>query len=93
MFIRLYRFFSKQSEKSEEAFSSKSHIVGDEIMYKLKDPHYYLKLAEEQYHLLRNHFLGKKKDRNCFSFLMSEVCTWVCGMHLGFIKRDHALFR
>lgn len=93
MFIRLYRYFSKQSEIEEEGFSSKSHLVGDELIYKLKDPHFYLKLADEQYELLKKHILKQKQDRSCFSFLISEVSVWLCGMHLGFIQRNHALFR
>ena len=62
MFIRLYHFFTNQSEKESELFQSKSHIVGDEIIYKLKDPLYYIKVAEEQYELLRNHIMKGKKE-------------------------------
>lgn len=93
MFIRLYRHFSKQSVIEEESFASKSHLVGDEIMYKLKDPNFYLKIANEQYELLRKYILERKRDRSCYSFLISEVSVWVCGMHLGFIQRNHAMFR
>jgi lantibiotic modifying enzyme len=93
MFIRLYNYFNKQSEKEEEGFSSKSHLVGDELIYKLKDPHFYVKLAEKEYELLKNHLSKRKKEPHCFSFLISEVSVWLCGMHLGFIQRNHALFR
>ena len=93
MFIRLYHFFTNQSEGESDLFQSKSHIVGDEIMYKLKDPLFYIKVAEEQYEMLRDHILKGKKERQCFSFLISEVSVWLSGMHLAYIKRNLALFR
>lgn len=49
MLIKLHDYFSKQDEQNSEAFSSRSHIVGDEGVNQLTDPDFYLKTAQEQY--------------------------------------------
>ena len=71
----------------------KSHIVGDEAFYKLTDPRFYLKMAEEQYNLLSAHLIKKQKNKDCYSFYMSEVSVWLCGMHLGYLTNNPYLFR
>ena len=61
-------------------------------MYKLKDPFFYLDQAEGQYKLL-SETAEKEKKSPCYSFLMSHASIWLCGMHIGFIKKDLNLFR
>jgi hypothetical protein len=92
MFLKAYDFFLKQGDASEE-FTSRSYLVGDEDINKFTDPNFYLELAQEQYLCLEKHLLGKGKSRSCYSFFISEVSVWVCGMHLGYRTRNAPLFR
>lgn len=92
MLIKAHDFFMKLEDNSEE-FTSRSHIIGDEGVNKLTDPKFYLKMAQEQYLCLEKHLLGKPKTRDCYSFFISDVSVWVCGMHLAYRTRNVPLFR
>lgn len=68
-------------------------MVGDVLVNELTDSAFYLKLAEHQYKLLEEYVLTHPSKGHTYSFFMSEVSVWLCGMHLGYIKKDLALFR
>ena len=93
MFLRLHDYFLKKSEQKSEKFISQSHLVGDEGVNKFTDPCFYLKLAEEQYVCLTNYILSHRKTVDCFSYFMSEVSIWVCGMHIGYKTKNLPLFK
>ena len=37
--------------------------------------------------------MKNKRNKKCVSFYMSETCTWLCGMHLGYETRNNGLFK
>ena len=63
------------------------------MVRELTDPLFYLKFAMEQFKLLEHHCLTHPSKGKTFSFYMSDVSVWLCGMHLGYLTHNHAMFR
>ena len=80
------------SEETEKIIHS-SHIADDHILSQLKNKNYYLDLARKQYNLIRKCFAEHKPSRKSLAFYMSETCTWLCGMYLGYHASDRHMFR
>jgi hypothetical protein len=62
---------------------SSSILAEDHISSKIRDPDFYLNLALQEYEIIKAE-VAKKKKRSNLAFYMSETCTWLCGMHLGY---------
>lgn len=81
-----------KTKENQEKISS-SIEAEDHVSSKIKDSSFYLDLALEQYKITREFIEKKKKMPSNLAFYMSETCTWLCGLHIGYLKRDHDLFR
>ena len=93
MFLRLHDYFSEKTYRESEEFLSRVHLVGDEGISQLTDPIFYIKMAQEQFICLEKYVLSKNHAKDCYSYFMSEVSIWTCGMHIAFRTRNAAMFR
>jgi len=43
--------------------------------------------------MLNDYLMKKGVGNGCYSFFISEIGVWLCGMHLGYITKNIVLFR
>lgn len=80
------------SEETQNIINS-SQIMEDDMLSQYKNKNFYLDLAGKQYKLIRECYEKHKPSRKTLAFYMSETCTWLCGMLLGYETKNVGLFR